>query len=116
MGDLGSGKERGGGIGAGGDAGTAPDAGGGVHGAVGDFFADEMSVAVGGIAGGDGDIATGSDDAVEGAAVDDKIFDGREGSRPPGLDDQLFSFLEVAHGQLADGGGGPGTVGNAIDH
>jgi hypothetical protein len=67
-----------------------------------------MGVAVGRIAGGDGDVAAGSDDAVEGAAIDDQILDHREGGRAPGLDDQLFSVFEVAHGQLADGGGALG--------
>src|SRR5271155_4953901 len=116
VGNLGSGKERGGGIRAGGNAGSAADAGGRVHGAVSGRLADEMSVAIGRVPGGNGDVATGGNDAVEGAAIDHQILDQRESRRAPGFDDQFLSVLEVAHGQLADSGGRHGTMRDTIDH
>ena len=98
-------KRRGGGVGAGGDAGTAADTGGGIHGAVGHVFAHEDGVAVGRVAGGDGDVASGFDDAVEGAAVQHQVFDRRKRPGPPRLKRKLLAIFEVPHGELADGGG-----------
>src|SRR6202021_3999082 len=99
-----------------GPPGSAADAGSGIHGAVSGFLANEVGIAIGCIARGDGDVAAGGDDAVEGAAIDDQVLDQREGGGAPGLDDQFFAIFEMAHGQLTDGGGAMGAVGDSVDH
>ena len=114
--DLGSGEERGRSVGTGRDAGSAADAGGGVHSAVGVLFADGDGIAVGCATGRYGNVATGLDDAVESAAVDDQVLDEGEGSGAPRFEHELFAVFEVAHGELADGGGGHGSVCDAVDH
>ena len=116
MGDLGAGKERGRSVGAGGDTGSAADAGGGIHRLVGDLLADEDVVGVRRLAGGDGDVAARFDDVVEGAAVDDEVLDDGEGLGAPRLQSEFVAILEVAHGELARGGGALRAVGDAVDH
>jgi len=76
-----------------GDTGAAADAGGGVHGAVGDVFGNREGVGVGRAAGAHGDKAAGLDDAVEGGAVDDEVFDERKGLCAPGLEGERVAVL-----------------------
>ncbi len=56
------------------------------------------------------------DHPVEGAAVDDEVFDHRERPRPPGLDVDHVTVVKAAHVQLTGRRGSLGTVGNAIDN
>ncbi len=103
LGHLGRGKEHGAGVGAGGHAGTAADAGGTVHRDVGHFLADGQGVGV--LCGADvlGDVATGLDDAVEGAAIDDEVLDQGKGLGAEWLHDDGITVLEAAHVQLTGG-------------
>ena len=62
------------------------------------------------------DVAAGGDDAVERAAVHHQVLDHREGLGAPGLQVQFVAVLEVAHVELAHGGGGQRAMRDAIDH
>ena len=61
------------------------------------------------------DVATGLNDAVEGATVHDQVLDDREGLGPPRLHRDGVTVLEAAHVQLA-GGGDLGAVRLTVDH
>lgn len=112
---FGGGEEHGAGVFTRGDAGSAADALGGVHSGIGDFFADEDAVGIGGGTGADGDVAAGLLDAVKGGAIDDEVLDDREGAGAEGLDPDGVSRAELAHVELAGGGGFLRAVRGAID-
>src|ERR1039458_4437554 len=116
MGDFGAGEERRRGVGAHGDAGAAADAGGRVHGALGVLPAHYHGVAVGGAAGGDGDVPAGGDNSVEGGAVHHEVLDHGECLGSPGFEVELVAILEVTHMELAEGGAGERAVGHAVHH
>jgi hypothetical protein len=78
---------------------------GGVHGLVGDGLRDGDHVGVGRRARARGDVAARLHDAVEGAAVDHEVLDDGERVGAPRLDPHLFAVLELAHVELAGGGG-----------
>ena len=63
-----------------------------------------------------GDVAAGLDDAVQWAAVDDEVFDDREGGRPERLDDDLLAVVEGPQVQLAGRRAALRAVRLAVDH
>ncbi len=115
VGDLGGGKEHGGGVGTGGDAGPATDTGGGIHGGIGGLFGNGDGVGVDGASGTGGDESAGLDDAVEGGTVDDEVLNDGKGFGAPGLDGDGFTVFEVTHVKLAGGGLFFRAVGDAVD-
>ncbi len=115
VGDFGGGKEHRGSVGTGGDAGATTDTGGGIHRGVGGLFWNGNGVGIDGATGAGGDEAAGLDDAVEGTAIDDEVFDDGQGLGAPGLDGDGLAVFEMAHVELAGGGLLLGTVGDAVD-
>jgi len=55
------------------------------------------------------------DDAVEGGAVDDEVFDERKGLCAPGLEGERVAVLEMPQVELAGGGAVVAAVRDAID-
>ena len=100
---------------AGSHTGSASDAGGAVHGLVGILLRDEDGIGILGLASAHRSITTGSDDLVEGRAVDHAVLDHGEGSRAPGLNGDDVTVVEAAHIELAGCGSLCGTVGMAVD-
>ena len=96
---LGCNEEHGAGVLAGCDTGTASDALRGIHGEVGRAFVDRYGAGVGGRAGCGTDVASGLNDGVESGAVDDEVFDDREGFGAP----DVVAVVETAHVELAGG-------------
>src|SRR5207237_8951379 len=62
------------------------------------------------------DEAARLNDLVERAAIDDQIFDHREGSCAEGLDPDLVAVIELPHVELTCRRAAERTVGDAIDH
>jgi len=95
-------------------AGAAADTGGGGEGAIGLIFFDREGVGVHGVAGIDGNIASGLDDTIKCATVYDQVLDDGKGVGPPGLDNDGITVLEGAHMQLAGGSPLPGAMRPAV--
>ena len=80
----------------------------------------ENGVTILGRTGVDGDKATGCNDAIQGATINDQVFDDGEALRAERLDNDGVAIFEPAHMQLAQGGlfirTVCGTVNNRTTH
>jgi hypothetical protein len=112
---LGGDEEHGARLFAGGHAGAAPDAGGRIERAFGVMTWNGQCVGLGRRPGARGNEAAGLDDAIEGTAIDDEVFD--DGKRPGAkrFDDDRPSIGEIPHVELAGGDPAFSAVGLAID-
>ena len=96
-------EEHGGGVLTGGDACATANAGGGIKGGICICLWDGDGVGVWSGSSADADVATSLDDAIEGGAVCDEVFENGEGVRAEGLDPDGLSVREFTHVQLTGG-------------
>ena len=113
--DLGRHKEHRRGVRTGRDAGAATDARGSIHSKFSDGFLYRDGVGIGGATGIDRDETTGSDDSIEGRAIDHEVLEDRKGPGPKRFDPDLVSIVELPHTQFAGGTAAPGTMREAVD-
>ena len=115
VGNLGGDEEHGTCIFARGHAGPAADAGSGIERGIRLVLGNGNGIGIHCRAGAHVDVATGSDDAVEGGAVHDQVADHRERIGAERLDPDGVAIAELAHVHLAGGDAALLAVRDAVD-